>query len=140
MADNEVYITTTKQRSSMRQILAAIDHLHKKEFEAAITLAAAAEGQIAEGTIRHLFRIMRQKLPKADHNKVINWLKHPTGKDEITITEFEAAIVIARAIHIVLRRSVNGPWQQDICHANLPNQLTGQDYLAGEYSVALPWS
>jgi hypothetical protein len=79
MGDNEVYITTTKQRSSMRQILAAIDHLHKQEFEAAITLAAAAEGQIAEGAIRHLFRIMRQKLPKADHNKVINWLKHPTG-------------------------------------------------------------
>ena len=99
MADNEVYITTTKQRSSMRQILAAIDHLHKQEFEAAITLAAAAEGQIAEGAIRHLFRIMRQKLPKADHNKVINWLKHPTGEDKITITEFEAAIAIARAIH-----------------------------------------
>jgi hypothetical protein len=45
MGDNEVYITTTKQSSSMRQILAAIDHLHKQEFEAAIKLAAAAEGQ-----------------------------------------------------------------------------------------------
>jgi hypothetical protein len=99
MGDKQVYITTTKQRSSMRQILAAIDHLHKQEFEAAITLAAAAEGQITEGAIRHLFRIMRQKLPKTDHNKVINWLKHATGEDKITITEFEAAIAIARAIH-----------------------------------------
>src|SRR5262249_42814067 len=33
MGDKQVYITTTKQRSSMRQILAAIDHLHKQEFE-----------------------------------------------------------------------------------------------------------
>jgi hypothetical protein len=118
MGDNEVYITTTKQSSSMRQILAAIEHLHKQEFEAAITLAAAAEGQIAEGAIRHLFRIMRQKLPKADHNKVINWLKHPTGEDKITITEFEAAIAShERSINssastnrptLVLRRSANG--------------------------------
>ena len=85
MGDKQVYITTTKQRSSMRQILAAIDHLHKQEFEAAITLAAAAEGQITEGAIRHLFRIMRQKLPKTDHNKVINWLKHAMRRAHIPV-------------------------------------------------------
>jgi hypothetical protein len=99
LAGKEVQIKTSKQRSSMRQILAAIDHLHKQEFEAAITLAGAAEGQILEGPIQHLFRIMRRKLPKSDHNRVRNWLKHESGADEIEITEFEAVIAIARAIH-----------------------------------------
>jgi hypothetical protein len=35
---------------------------------------------------------------EADLNLVINWLKHGGVKDEAEISEFEAVIVIARAI------------------------------------------
>jgi hypothetical protein len=41
-------IDTSKFASSRRQINAAIAHLHSRDWECAITLAAAAEGQLAE--------------------------------------------------------------------------------------------
>jgi hypothetical protein len=48
-------IKTSKQLSAFRQISAAIDHFEKKDYECAITLAGAAEGQIKEKTLNHLF-------------------------------------------------------------------------------------
>jgi hypothetical protein len=49
-------VETNKQKASMRQIHAAIDHLHKAEFESAITLAGAAEGVLPETDKPHLFQ------------------------------------------------------------------------------------
>lgn len=92
-------IETTKKLSSLRQIKAAIGHLHKGEFEAAMTLAAAAGGQIPEGVVEHLFRLLRRRAPQENFNLFINWLKHPSGPDSATISEFEVALSIARAIH-----------------------------------------
>lgn len=94
MADVE----TTKQLSAMRQIKAAIEHLHKGQLECAITLAAAGEGQLPESTVEYLFRLLQRLKPQEDFNLFINWLKHPSGPEKATISEFEAVLVIARAI------------------------------------------
>jgi hypothetical protein len=94
MADVE----TTKQLSSMRQTKAAIEHLHKGQLECAITLAAAAEGQLPETATEYLFRLLQRLKPQENFNLFITWLKHPTGPDKATIAEFEAVLVIARAI------------------------------------------
>ena len=91
---------TTKKDSSHRQIQAAIVHFNEGDLDCAITLAAAAEGILAPTDEPHLFRDLRTS-PNAqdiDLNLAINWLKYPDGPDEVQITEFEAAITIARAI------------------------------------------
>ena len=64
-----------------------------------MTLAAAAEGQIPEGVVEHLFRLLRRRAPQENFNLFINWLKHPSGPDSATISEFEVALTIARAIY-----------------------------------------
>jgi hypothetical protein len=100
MADRkEVTVDTSKQLASLRQIIAAIDHLHKKELECAITLAGAAEGQLSETTTEYLFRILKKVFSHDELNLVRDWLKHQSGPENATITEFEAAIMISRAIH-----------------------------------------
>src|SRR5579872_7452996 len=91
-------VETTKQLSSMRQIKAAIEHLHDNQLECAITLAAAAEGQLPETKVEYLFRLLRRLKPQEDFNVFINWLKHPTGPDKATISEFETVLIISRAI------------------------------------------
>jgi hypothetical protein len=102
MADVE----TTKQLSSMRQTKAAIEHLHKGQLECAITLAAAAEGQLPETTTEYLFRLLQRLKPQENFNLFITWLKHPTGPDKATISEFEAVLVIAR--HSEIRGGLRG--------------------------------
>ncbi|MEO6945553.1 MAG: hypothetical protein ABI150_02900 [Nitrobacter sp.] len=92
MADVE----TTKQLSSMRQTKAAGEYLHKGPLECAITLAA--EGQLPETKTEYLFRLLQRLKPQENFNLFITWLKHPTGPDKATISEFEAVLVIARAI------------------------------------------
>lgn len=99
MARKETTVETTKQLSSMRQIQAAIVHLHKNEFECAITLAGAAEGQLPESAKEYMFRLLKRMMPGEDHNAFINWLKHSTGPDKATISELEVVVAIARAIH-----------------------------------------
>jgi hypothetical protein len=47
--------------NSTTSILAAIAHFVKKDYECAITLAAAGEGQVKEKTSNHLFRLIRAK-------------------------------------------------------------------------------
>lgn len=91
-------IRTTKQVSAFRQIVAAIDHFHRKNYECAVTLAAAGEGQVKEATTTHFFRVIRSKFSARDANCVINWLKHPSGDDEIEITEQECVVIIVRGI------------------------------------------
>jgi len=91
-------IRTTKQVSAFRQIVAAIDHFHRKNYECAVTLAAAGEGQVKETTTTHFFRVIRSKFSAKDANYVINWLKHPSGDNEIEITEQECVVTIVRGI------------------------------------------
>jgi hypothetical protein len=55
-------------------------------------------GQLPETTVEHLFRLLRRMAPQDDFNLVINWLKHPTGPEKATVSEFEATLAIARAI------------------------------------------
>lgn len=91
-------IRTTKQISAYRQIVAAIEHLHRKDYECAITLAGAAEGQIPEKTTTHLFRLILKKFSSDEANAYIHWLKHQSGPNGAEITEQEVVITIVRAI------------------------------------------
>jgi hypothetical protein len=61
---------------------------------------AAAEGMIAASDQPHAFSIMRTHpiSKEVDFNLVVNWLKHPTSPEENAISEFEAAMLIVRAI------------------------------------------
>ncbi|SRR5258708_22300508 len=91
-------IKTTKQIAAYRQIAAAIEHLHKKDYECAITLAGAAEGQVKEKTTTHLFRLILKKFSSDEANAYIHWLKHPSGPDDAEITEQEVVTTMIRAI------------------------------------------
>jgi hypothetical protein len=87
-----------QQLSAQRQICAAIEHFHKKDYECAITLADAAEGQVKEKTSNHLFRLIRKKFSSDETNAFITWMKHPSGLDRAEITEQEVVVTIIRAI------------------------------------------
>jgi hypothetical protein len=132
-------IRTTKQISAMRQICAAIKHLHAKDYECAITLAAAAEGQtseekIPEGARTHLFRVLRKQLESEDVNKLITWLKHPTGEDGAEITQFEVGLTIGRAIQkfVAAYQSSHGDFedfsQWGVQLKHFPRPITEQAY------------
>jgi hypothetical protein len=96
---------TTKQLAALRQITAAIQHLSKREFECAITLAAAAEGLLPPTDEPHLFPDLKEFIPPEefkylDFNMVVNWLKHhkPEDPDPFSILESEPVMLIQRAI------------------------------------------
>jgi hypothetical protein len=91
---------TTRELSALRQINAAIQHFREGELECAITLAAAAEGQLPEPGATYLFATMKRAVPfsEFDHNLFINWLKHPNEPDDITISGLEATLTLLRAI------------------------------------------
>jgi|SRR5262249_2173950 len=91
-------VKTTKKLSAPRQICAAIEHFHKKDYECAITLAGAAEGQVKEKKKNHLFRLILKSFSSDEANAYIHWLKHPSGPDKAEITEQEVVITIIRAI------------------------------------------
>ncbi len=93
-------VSTTKRKAAIRQIQAAIRHFRCEEYECAISLAAAAEGVMPKSDAPHIFSTLKTVAGHADHdpNLVINWLKHPTGTDEMLLGEFEVACVIMRAI------------------------------------------
>src|SRR3982074_376696 len=104
MAEAPTMINTTKKLSAVRQILAAIRMMESVDYESAITLAGAAEGQIDEklipaGTVPHIFRILRSVWAKEPVNEDINWMKHPSGADEREVPQFQAVLTIARAVH-----------------------------------------
>jgi hypothetical protein len=75
-----------------------VDHFEKKDYECAITLAGAAEGQIKEKTLNHLFRLMRAKWPSDEANMFIHWMKHASGPENAEIEELEVVTTIIRAI------------------------------------------
>ncbi len=91
-------VETTKQKAAMRQACAAIAHFHKGNFECAITLAGAAEGQVPSSDPLYLFKLIRQKFSGDETNVYINWMKHSSGPDAATITEQEVVVTIIRAI------------------------------------------
>jgi hypothetical protein len=55
-------IETSKKLSALRQIRAAMGHFHLKQFECAITLAGAAEGQSETNALDHAFNVLKRKL------------------------------------------------------------------------------
>ena len=80
-----------------------------KDYECAITLAGAAEGQLATEESKHLFHELKVRVPPEFKNEkdwtnwlnvTRDWLKHetPQWRDEWEITEPTAAIMIARAV------------------------------------------
>jgi hypothetical protein len=96
-------VKTTKKLSAKRQILMAIKCTDSVDYECAITLAGAAEGQIdekqiSEGTRPHLFRVLRAKFAPEPVNEDITWMKHLSGDFNREVTEFDVALTIARAI------------------------------------------
>lgn len=91
-------LETTKKQSARRQIEAAIKVFHEGKLDCAITLAAAAEGLLPPTDDSHLFQMLQPYNAELDINLVINWLKHSTGPQTATISQFEAALVVARGI------------------------------------------
>jgi hypothetical protein len=97
-------VETNKKLASLRQIHAAIDHLHKGEYESAITLASAAEGVLPDTDKPHLFqkiKKMAESLPAdpsgaTKANALTNWAKHGTH-EAASISEQDVIEVITRA-------------------------------------------
>jgi hypothetical protein len=83
-----VAIDTNIRLAAMRQIHCAIEHLKEGHYEAAITLAAAAEGMLPETDARHLRQAIKEMSKRPDiqeesegsknPNACIHWLKHGT--------------------------------------------------------------
>jgi hypothetical protein len=95
------FVETNKQLTAISQIHYALLMFRQNELECAITLAAAAEGVIYPTEEPHLFTVLKNSplsRKEFDYNRTINWLKHPMAPDDFDIWEFEAAIIIVRAI------------------------------------------
>ena len=100
-------IQTSKRLAAERQIHAAITHFRAGDFECAISLCSAAEGQMQEPRrSTHLFGILKQfvaKHPapdgqKDDFNCAANWMKHGIGADAVEIEEWVVTMWLNRAI------------------------------------------
>ena len=105
-------VETTKRLAAERQIHAAIAHYRAGEFECAISLCSAAEGQTTAMPGRpHLFTKIREGFnnsapedPKEKNkddeaiNLVANWLKHGSPPDEIDIPKWNVLMWLSRAI------------------------------------------
>lgn len=100
MTFSDLQIETTKRLAAQRQILAAVNHLHKSELESAITLATAAEGLLPGTESRQIFAYLREHPlnKQVDIDRTIKWLKCSAPPDAAAIFEFEAAVVIARVM------------------------------------------
>ncbi len=90
-------IQTSKRLAAERQIHAAIAHFHAGDFECAITLCSAAEGQMSEpsqpGWMFPLLQTHAAENPapdgrKDDFNYIANWMKHVAGPAEMEIEEW----------------------------------------------------
>jgi hypothetical protein len=106
--DGLKYRIVTKKEAALRQIGAAIKLLESKEYEAAITLAGAAEGMmIAHGKPAPLFEDLKDRRPPDFAtqtewilflNDTLYWLKHNSDQENRSIGEFDAWVMIARAL------------------------------------------
>lgn len=108
MAQKKEERLTTKKQASLRQLHAAIEHLRNGDYECAVTLAGAAEGQLAGRGERDFWQIMKivafqgrtdRKAVIAELNETRDWLKHPTRqlKDYHYIHADDAWIACLRA-------------------------------------------
>jgi hypothetical protein len=107
---NPTQIKTTIRVASMRQIHAAIDHLHRGDFECAIALAAAGEGMLPaiDNPDSFLKTIALIPMPASSYvearlNEIIDWLAHGisgggTQIELMQISELEMIATIFRAI------------------------------------------
>jgi hypothetical protein len=117
-------IDTNVHFASMRQINAAIEHLHRGDWECAITLAAAAEGMLPPTDEPHFRQKIKQMSNSSEvkaaggstgANDYINWLKHGTLKqggdriENVTISALEVIATIWRAISKFEAVYVAGP-------------------------------
>jgi hypothetical protein len=132
----------TKQQAALRQINAAISHLHVGEYECAITLAGAAEDLLGDTEPGHLWKVLMQRRPN-DHsekewaamfNETRNWLKHPTENlgDARHIEEFEAVIMLIRATSKFMARYNNKASKKwAILSSGVGNTITHRDKTDG---------
>ena len=97
-----LFIEPDKKLVARRQIDAAIEHLHNTGYECAITLAAAAEGTLPTTDEPHIFLYLKQqpefKNKSIDVNEMINWLKHDIAPQSRIIYQYDAALIIFRAM------------------------------------------
>lgn len=100
-------VQTSKRLAAERQIHAAIAHFRSGDFECAITLCSAAEGQMPEPSEpAHLFGMLQNHArknpapdgPKDDFNYEATWLKHGKGPDEWEIAEVDVKLWLYRAV------------------------------------------
>jgi len=98
----------TKKEAACRQIDVAVRLFHEGEYESAVTLACAAEGQLGDGDDSHLFLHLKGRRPSQFNNErewvnflnqTRDWLKHPTPQLEETrpIAQFEVWVMLVRA-------------------------------------------
>ena len=102
------YRFLTKKEAARRQIGVAVRLLTEGEYEAAITVAGAAEGMCETGGFpTPLFEGLRERRPAdfktqkewADFlNEVLHWLKHNSDQEGKSISEFDAWLMISRAL------------------------------------------
>ena len=92
-------VRTNKRLSAVRQIHAAIAHYRAGDFECAITLASAAEGQVPEPSgSSHLFGRLKARDSEFDFNFQANWLKHGWGADIVEIEDWSVKFWLSRAV------------------------------------------
>ena len=100
-------VQTSRRLAAERQIHAAIAHFRAGDFECAISLCSAAEGQMPEPIEPiHFLGVLRRaaaELPAPDgrpddFNYSANWLKHPKLPDEVEIEEAMVKFWLNRAI------------------------------------------
>ena len=105
--NSNIALRLTTVDAANRQCNAAMKSFWKGHFDVAITLAGAAEGILERDDV-HLFSYLRdhERIAQLDITKkkwisTLNverdWLKHG-GSPEMTITQFSAVIMIARAM------------------------------------------
>jgi hypothetical protein len=108
MAKGQEERLITKKQSSLRQLHAAIEHLRNGDYECAVTLAGAAEGQLSGRVDIDFWQIVKvvafqeiadRKAAIAELNETRDWLKHPTShlKDYRYIHADDAWIACLRA-------------------------------------------
>jgi hypothetical protein len=98
-------LTLTKVAGATRQTEAAIEAFVRGDFDIAITLSGAAEGML-ERDGPHMFSFLRdsprvQDVEKKNWIAMLNnekeWLKHPSGPEQLLLERGHAAFMIARA-------------------------------------------
>jgi hypothetical protein len=97
VSDKKPQIETTIPMSAMRQIHAAIDLLQQSQFEAAITLAHAAENALPATDKPHLFTKLKATGAQGLNDLPV-WLKHGNEYEGAIIQEHDVIEYITRSV------------------------------------------